>query len=218
MGKLQAGIMNAISGKVGNIVGAVYKGMNIIRKIPSKSSKLPKQSQIDQRAKFTIVLGIITVLDRIVKIGYRSYTGIVSPKNAAVSYNLKNAIIGVSPDFEFDYSEALISKGKLFNGEELELIELADRALKITWTMDNYIQIQDFKDRRTDLCYAVFYSVEKKMYLSIEGTATRESLETNTIIPKLFKGNTLHGYVFFVSADGKSVSNSQYMGAIKVPV
>ena len=35
--------------------------------------------------------------------------------NAAVSYNIQNAVAGTSPDFEVDYEKAFISRGDLPN-------------------------------------------------------------------------------------------------------
>lgn len=216
MGKSETGVFSDWSGGIDNLVGAVVHGEQQIRKKPAKSSKPPVQSQIDQRIKFAIVAAFVKSLAPVIQIGYQSFNK-NSPRNAAVSYHLKNAITGVSPDFAFDYTAAVLSKGGLPKGMEMELTELPDRGLKLSWTQANSLTQNDKLVRGTDLVYAVFYSVEEKMYLVIEGSATRASLEANTIIPRMFKGNTLHSYVFFVSADGKLVSDSQYLGSMLVP-
>lgn len=216
MGKAETGVFSDWSGGIDNLVGAVVHGEQQIRKKPAKSSKPPVQSQIDQRIKFAIVVAFAKSIAPVIQIGYQSFTR-NSPRNAAVSYHLKNAITGVSPDFTFDYSAAVLSKGGLLKGIEMKLTELEDGGLKLSWTQANSLTLNDKLVRGTDLVYAVFYSVEQKMYLYIEGSVTRASLEANTIIPKMFKGNTLHLYVFFASANGKLVSDSQYLGSMVVP-
>lgn len=37
----------------------------------------------------------------------------MSPYNAATSYHLGNALMGIFPDYEIDYSKVMVSQGKL---------------------------------------------------------------------------------------------------------
>lgn len=218
MGKSETGVFSDWYGGIDNLVGAVVSGDQQIRRKPAKSSKAPTQKQLDQRNKFAIVSAFVRGLADIINIGFQTTSKrTVTPRNEALSYHLKNAIAGVSPDFTFDYAKAMLSRGTLQNGYDLQLTEVETRGLKLSWTMENYTRPLEESIRGTDLVYAVFYSVEQKMYLCIDGSETRSSLVANTVIPKMFKGNTLHSYVFFASADGKLVSDSKYLGSMVVP-
>lgn len=215
MGNVKTGVLSDISGAVGPIVGAVLKGLNVIRKLPAKSSKAATQGQIDQRFKFALIMKIVSTLSEVLQTGFQSFTGLVSPRNAAMSYNLKHAITGVSPNFTVDYEKVRISKGTLQSGSELELVDLGARKFQITWDLANCeIRAKD-KIRETDICNAIFYSEDREIFQeSAEILRSAKTLETT--ISKYFSGLYVHVFVFFVSADGKLVSNSQYLGKVLI--
>jgi len=52
MAEIKQGILGGVSGKVGTVVGANWKGKNIIRSKSRKTSKKPTVLQLNQRAKF----------------------------------------------------------------------------------------------------------------------------------------------------------------------
>lgn len=215
MGNVKTGILSDISGAVGPIVGAVLKGLNVIRKLPAKSSKAATQGQIDQRLKFALIMQLVRTLSEVIQTGFQSFTGLVSPRNGAMSYNLKHAITGVSPTFAVDYDKVLISKGPLINGSELELTDLGARKLQITWDLANCDSKAKDKIRETDICNAIFYSEERGMFMeSVDILRSAKTLDTT--ISKYFAGMYMHVFVFFVSADGKLVSNSQYLGKVLI--
>jgi len=55
MAEIKRGILGGVSGKVGTVVGANWRGKNIIRAIPRKSGKKPSPLQVEQRSKFKLM-------------------------------------------------------------------------------------------------------------------------------------------------------------------
>jgi len=113
MGKIGQGILGGLSGKVGNVIGGSWKGIDYIRIKPTSVANPRTEGQVNQRNKFTATLEFLQPNKDFVNVGYKSFAIKQTAFNAAMSYVLNNAIIGVTPDFSVDYSSALLSKGIL---------------------------------------------------------------------------------------------------------
>ena len=55
MGTIKKGIMGGFSGKVGNIVGASWKGIAYIRSLPASVHNPRTEKQVTQRNKFSLI-------------------------------------------------------------------------------------------------------------------------------------------------------------------
>ncbi|RZM21720.1 MAG: hypothetical protein EOO88_31805, partial [Pedobacter sp.] len=114
MGKLTGGIDNDMIGKLGNHVGRKVKGENIISMKPAKSNRPPTPLQYNQRLKFGLVTNWMSWIGQFIKIGFQHYDNNgKSAMNAAVQYNLENAVTGVTPNYLMDYANVRLSRGKL---------------------------------------------------------------------------------------------------------
>ena len=114
MGKLKKGILGGFSGKVGNVVGASWKGIDYIRSLPASVKNPRTQGQVAQRTKFSTTMEFLRPLNQLINEGFRSAsTGKLTAMNAAMSYNVKNAVKGELPDFEMDFERVLFSRGSL---------------------------------------------------------------------------------------------------------
>ena len=122
MGKIGRGILGGVSGKVANVVGSRWKGIDYIRAKPLSVANPRTLLQVNQRTKFALVLRFLQPNLNFVKIGYKNYAVKKSQFNSAMSYILNNAITGVSPDFVIDYSFQEIPIA-LLTGRELFLAD-----------------------------------------------------------------------------------------------
>ena len=113
MGKISQGILGGFSGKVGNVIGGNWKGIDYMRVKPASVANPQTAGQVDQRTKFSTVLGFLQPLRGFLKVGFRNYAVKMTEFNSAMSYNVQNAIIGDYPDFIIDFEAALISRGGL---------------------------------------------------------------------------------------------------------
>lgn len=62
MGKIGQGILGGLSGKVGNIIGASWKGINYIRIKPVSVANPRTVGQVNQRNKFSATLEFLQPL------------------------------------------------------------------------------------------------------------------------------------------------------------
>ena len=210
MGKINQGILGGVSGKVGNVIGANWKGIDYIRVKPSNVSNPRTVGQVNQRTKFTVTLEFLQAIKPFVKAGYRNLANKKTEFNAAMSYILNNAITGIDPDFIVDYTLALISRG----GLSMPLNPTADAStsgeVSFTWG-DNSAESNA---NATDKIMLLVYNPVKRESVSIVGDgATRVDGSFTVPIPSTYAGDTLELFIAFMSADGTQLSNSSYLGS-----
>src|SRR5665647_1071313 len=113
MATILNGITGGFSGKVGNIIGGSWHGIDYMRSRATSISQPNTEAQLEQRARFGTVGKFLRPLIPFLRIGYKSQAIKMSGYNAAMSYTLENALIGAYPVYEIDYSKVLVSQGTL---------------------------------------------------------------------------------------------------------
>ena len=113
MGNIKQGILGGFSGKVGTVVGSNWKGISYMRAIAPSIRDARTAKQLAQREKFKLVLGFLRSVQSYVRVGFKMYAIRQTAFNAAMSYTMRNAVKGVSPNFSIDYSKVMVSRGSL---------------------------------------------------------------------------------------------------------
>ncbi|WP_417860439.1 DUF6266 family protein [Winogradskyella sediminis] len=209
MGKISQGILGGLSGKVGNIVGGSWKGIDYIRIKPSSVANPRTEGQVNQRNKFTITLEYLQATKDFIKIGYKSFATKKTEFNAAMSYVLNNAVGGIAPNFTIDYSLALLSRGPL-SGVLNPTTDLTT-AGQVSFDWDD--NSAEGNANVTDKAMVLVYNPSKKESISILDGADRTVGSQVVTIPNTYAGDTVELFMAFVSADGTQVSNSVYLGS-----
>lgn len=213
MGKIPNGILGAVTGTVGTVVGAVIRGVATIRTRPKKSTKPAVQAQINQRSKFGLVTSFFSPITDLINLGYQAFNTVMSPSNEAVKYHLDNAVTGVYPDYKLDMSKVVISKGKLPGSSTIEAVAVAGANINITWDSSAEFGEVDLLARNLDYGVMVVYNeLTESFFLNRHGL-TRAAKSQPMHFPRAYVGPKLHLWFFFVREDGKLVSKSQYLGA-----
>lgn len=73
MGKISQGILGGLSGKVGNVIGGNWKGIDYLRIKPSEVANPRTEGQVNQRNKFTVTLEFLQPNIDFIKVGYKGY-------------------------------------------------------------------------------------------------------------------------------------------------
>ena len=113
MGTYNKGILGPFSGKVGTVVGASWRGKDVMRSLPKKTDRTPTEVQMLQRLKFTTVSDFLTPMSNVISLYFGSGSGELTRRNQAMSYHMKEAVSYADPVFEILYNKVLISKGDL---------------------------------------------------------------------------------------------------------
>jgi len=213
MGKLSRGFLGGFQGQLGTAYGCFWRLMDLIKAMPRKSNKPPTTKQLDQQLKWALVTDFCTWLTPIVKVGYQGKPANQSAVNAAVGYNLKNAVTGVAPNYVLDYPNVKISNGVLQEANTLEMENVLGSKLKFSWLASELNTPNTFL---TDKASFVVYNPLKHKFVMLQGAAQRDDLEYTVQLPLDYVGDTVKCYVMLVREDGKMVSNSQFAGSIEV--
>ncbi|MGG5487100.1 DUF6266 family protein [Gaetbulibacter sp. PBL-D1] len=209
MGKISQGILGGLSGKVGNIIGGSWKGIDYIRIKPSSVANPRTEGQVNQRNKFTVTLEYLQPNKEFLKVGYKSFATKKTEFNAAMSYVLNNAVSGTAPNFTIDYANALLSRGTL-SGALNATTDLAT-AGQISFSWDD--NSTEGNANATDKAMVLVYNPSKKESMYILDGAVRTVGSQVVTIPGTYAGDTVELFMAFVSEDGAQVSNSLYLGS-----
>jgi hypothetical protein len=209
MGKIAQGILGGLSGKVGNIIGGSWKGIDYIRIKPSSVANPRTEGQVNQRNKFSATLEYLQPNKAFLKVGYKSFASKKTEFNAAMSYVLNNAIGGIAPNFTVDYANALLSRGGL-SGVLNPTTDLTTAGQVSFGWGDNSAE---GNANTTDKAMLLVYNPSKKDSIIILDGAIRTAGSEAVTIPSTYTGDTVELFMAFVSADGTKVSNSVYLGS-----
>jgi hypothetical protein len=214
MGRISQGVLGGFSGKVGNVVGGSWKGIDYMRIKPASVANPRTQGQVDQRSKFSVVLNFLKPMSEFLRVGFKLYAKKMSQFNSAMSYNLNHAVTGTYPDFTIDYPNALVSHGQL-NGAAGAAVASANPAV-VDFTWEDNSGPGRSKANTTDKAMLLVYNASKGIAVyNLEG-ASRDTGAQSLDVPADFSGNEVQAFMAFISEDGSQVSDSVYVGSVAV--
>jgi hypothetical protein len=209
MGKIGRGILGGVSGKVANVVGSRWKGIDYIRAKPQSVANPRTLAQVNQRTKFALVLRFLQPNLNFIRVGYKNYAVKKSQFNSAMSYVLNNAITGVSPSFDIDYSLALLTRGNL-TGALNPVFDLSTAGqVQFSWD-DNS---NEGSALATDKVMVVAYNPTKGESVYLTEGAARTDMSQTVVIPNSYSGDELHMFISFMNFEETQISNSIYIGS-----
>ena len=200
-------MLGGFSGKVGSVVGASWKGIDYIRSLPASVKNPRTEGQVTQRTKFTVALEFLRPIIAYLNVGFKPYASKQSPYNAAMSYNVSNAVTGTFPDFEMDYPNALVSKGSLLGAEDASATTDAG-SISFAWTDNSEVS----NALSTDKAMPLAFNISKGQAVFKTNGAERSTEADTLTIPANWSGDDVEVYLGFVSNDGLLVASSAYLG------
>lgn len=212
MGVYNKGILGPFSGKVGTVVGASWRGKDILRSLPKKTNRRPTDTQQLQRDRFTAVSEFLTPISNVVSQYFGSRSREQTRRNQAMSYHMKEAVEYVDPDFVILYNKVLISKGDLVGIQNPTVGSAATGTIEFTWE-DNSGQ---GSAKETDQLVVVLYAPAEGLYYTMLNAATRNAGGVTLALPDYFTGLEVQCWITLASATGKSYATSVYMGAVTI--
>lgn len=204
--------IGVLSGKIGQIAGAKWKGINYLRVIPGSVANPRTDKQLAVRMKFSVTTRFIKPIRQFLKTGYKNFAIHKTPANAAFSYNFKNAILGTYPNFTINYPNALVSQGELAPALNQAAASTVASTVLFTWT-DNS---DESGASVTDKTLLLIYNPVKNQAVSFTELSTRADATQAVTVPHSFSGDLVHCYIGFTDQDAYDVSDSRYAGAITV--
>ena len=211
MGTIKQGILGGFSGKVGNIVGSSWRGIDYIRSIPTSVRNPRTEAQVTQRTRFALVGKMLKTIIPIIRVGFASSAGTgKSAFSVAMSYNVLNAVIGLYPDFEIDFPMVKITSGSLYGTSNVSATCSAG-SLSYVWDTD----LLNDAAATDKVILMAFNSVKNESSYNMNA-AVRDDGSGSLDLPPSWDGDQVDTYLALISADGSLVSNSVYTGRVEV--
>lgn len=211
MGTYEKGILGAFSGLVGPVVGSTFRGKNVMRGKPRKTTKAPTEIQLAQRAKFSAVTKFLTPANSILSDYFATATGAKSRYNLATSYHLQEAVDWDGVEASLLYDKALFSKGSLLAPQNLIAAAVVGNQLQLDWINNSHGNAL-----ATDTLMVVVYEPVGGFYEFFLNVATRANGTATVALPPYLTGSEVHCWGFMVSANKVLKSTSQYLGTVTV--
>lgn len=211
MGTIKKGILGGFSGKVGNVVGASWRGIEYIRSLPAFVRNPRTDAQMTQRSRFALVGKMLKTIVPVIRVGFAGSAGKgKSSFSEAMSYNVLNAVIGIYPDFEINFPKLKVTTGALYGADNAATTSAAG-SLNFVWDTD-LLNNAAATDR---VILVAFNPTIGEAAYNIEA-ATRADGSGSLTVPPTWVGNLADCYLALSSEDGKLVSNSIYTGRVEV--
>ena len=212
MGKIKQGILGGFSGGVGNVVGGSWKGIDYMRIRAASVSNPQTDRQLDQRMKFAIIMRFLQPLSQFIRNGFKFYAIKMTAMNAAMAWNLRNALQGTYPDYAINYSSALVARGNL--APALNPVASSTVAGTVLFKWDN--NSDETNASTSDSTLLVVFNPSKNQAVYLEGESKRVDGTQSVTVPNSFSGDQVQCYIAFTTEDGQELSNSKYAGVVTV--
>lgn len=211
MARLTSGILGPIHGRIGSVVGAVWKQTAYLRTMPAEKKEGKKATPAQQacREKFRFLQQWLVPFYAYITVGFKNYAKDKTEINTAFSKNYRDAVVGVYPDLSIDYAKVVLSQGNLPRLYAVQHQLSAADTLSLTW-QQNHNDNSCYDDQ----IVLMVYSRELKLVDGFIGGRNRADLQCSLKLnPKLI-GKQLDVYVSVISLNGRRVSDSEYLGRL----
>lgn len=212
MANYELGILGSFSGLVGPVVGATFRGKNVMRSRPRKSKKKATSGQLAQRLRFAAVTHFLTPAKDILSEYFGTPFDAKSRYNLATSYHLQEAVEFDGTEAFILYNRALFSRGTLLAPQNLVAATQAGGVLELDWT-DNSEQ---GSAKATDKLLVVVFEPVMATYEFYLNAGSRGDGTAAITLPAYLAGVQVQAWAFMASADDVLKTTSQYLGELTV--
>jgi len=202
MGKIVQGILGGVSGTVGTVVGAAWKGVTYLRAKAISHKDANTEKQVNQRNRFATCIALAKLVRfNIIRPIWSKYSVKMSGFNLFVKTNIP---FFAADKTITDYDNFKFSVGNLPLPENIVVANAAsgNGDIIITWTDNSGVDIAAATDR---LRLVTLKGIEPKVITGV--TFTRNAQQANVQLPYA-AGDAVHVYVFFEDEAGENFSES----------
>lgn len=161
MGKIKKGILGGFSGRVGNVIGGSWKGIDYMRSEATSISDPKTAKQLEQRSKFRVAVEFAKNCVPLINVGLKQYATKRSEFNYLVSKICKDYWNDAGN--EINYSLVQLSAGELLVPNLEEWVFETEGEQQIQCLQLNFVE--DFPpERANDICFALCYDVNSASF------------------------------------------------------
>jgi hypothetical protein len=204
MGKLSSGIFGGVSGKVGNLTGSSWKGIQVVKSRPQSVAYPGTAGQVAQTTKMSAIVAFCKmILSSWIKPLWDRSAVKMSGYNAFVRANIAEFADGEIND----YSGLVMSQGTM-EATPFNVATVEDGAVNIvvTWTPSLPSGLQN----TSDISFLAVIN-EATGEVAVNSGATRiTGTSSVSLAGGCSTGDVLHFYLAFKRSNGTVISSSSY--------
>jgi hypothetical protein len=210
MARFKNGFFSGFSGAVGPVESYQLNGQLIIRSRRTNPTRPPTDRQLACRATMKLTSTVLGAFPAVVKAGFAGVAErqAYNAYNAAVAYNMQNAITGSFPELNIDYGRIRITQGNLSVVGINASAFLQNNAVKFLW------EPSIVYPRSTDHAMLLAYAPSLKQAIYNLCGAKRRNAEDTLKLPDNWIGVRLHTYLAFKAETINECTNSIYLGEL----
>jgi hypothetical protein len=209
MGKITGRVLGNVAGRLGYVIMSKWKKIYVVKSLYTLKPKNKDAKQLPQVTKLKLMSGFLTHFRESIKLGFFKRNNKITEWALAIKYNLAHALVGSETDFQINYKNIKFSNGNL-EGAWASKIKFESKQITCSWQMAEHA---NKKLIGRDTAHILLYDVSKGTALNHKVFAERSDLEWTVTLNEGYIGHFIHAWIFFVSPDGKSVSNTDYIGS-----
>lgn len=209
-------VLGDVSGKIGPIIVSSWKKTGIVKSLPSSRKGGLSIKQQRQNELFAIVMVFLSKtrnLREIIKDGFQlPKKKKISEMNLATSHNMLNAFNDDGINYTLDLPKVKFSHSirSTENGWNAQFLSNQKGLLELRWELNPFPEKSTNLD---DLAVPIFYNRTQNIFLYVP-RCSRSKLSCSFISNPNESGDEVFCWLFFISADGKLVSETEYLGVI----
>jgi hypothetical protein len=210
MASADFGILGGFRGGVGTVVGFRYRRRNLMRSIPRRRNKRKKLKALPQHLNLGRMSQFIRIAKELIAIGFKTPNPKLDPRSLAMKYNIKNALLKTDNGPLINYEKVKLSRGSRERAWSEEIVFTEGNRVSVSWDIPAML---DLKLIGADKVYIVLYSENERTMMYAKQHISRADRSYTGTVSADYIGQPIHGWIFFVSPDGKEVSDSDYLGS-----
>jgi hypothetical protein len=205
MSIVENGILGSFSGRIGPVVGAKWKGKQTMRMRPNyPKNREFSEKQLAQQMKMKLISPFTKKLKNLLKYTFEAGQG-QHGKSQAIGYIMQSAIVGEYPNLSLDFSQVLISRGRIPKPVGYSLTRENDQLI-YQWEDNSKTGSASAQDK------AILVTYCPKLNMAIYTDEKGKRGDKMAILDvDLFKDQKIHCWLAFVRKNGE-VSDSVYCG------
>ncbi|QZE15279.1 hypothetical protein K4L44_05450 [Halosquirtibacter laminarini] len=192
MGTINKGILGGFSGKVGSVIGSSWKGIQVMRSLPTASKRKKSSKSIEHQAHFKKVIDVISKGGVIFKQGFAPMAKGQTAFNAAFSRNF-SVFSMKSGKLDIAYDKFALSNGSLGNLKNFKATVNDLGTLSLDWNPTN-VERFDNRDLMVQCLVATDDFESVMCYLNVDLVSAHHC---GVELLDEMKGKVLHVYVFY---------------------
>lgn len=206
MGKINKGILGGFSGRVGNVIGGSWKGIDYMRSEATSIADPKTAKQLEQRSKFRVAVEFAKQVVPLINIGLKQYATKRSEFNYLVSSICKDWWDNANDDI--NYPLVQLSSGELptetISDVKFE-VGISDVIFSVQWVMSNL----EFGSNYSAVCFVDLDNCKCYFHYNDEDF-TRVNEASDFTLPLTASINNYCVYLFFYDPQTMQCSSTTF--------